>query len=149
MIPEPFDEIRKSIALKAPVSRVWTALTDHEAFGRWFRVTLDRPFAVGAPVIGTTEEGDLEWHAWVEQIEPEHHFCFSWYPLDVPPGTDVKDKPRTTVRFYLVPTQKGCELTVIETGFSAFEDKKALDILRQNAAGWTAQLENIKAYVSG
>jgi uncharacterized protein YndB with AHSA1/START domain len=35
------DIIEKCIELKAPVSRVWRALTDHLEFGQWFRVKLD------------------------------------------------------------------------------------------------------------
>lgn len=37
------DRIEKTIDLKAPVSRVWLALTDHKEFGQWFRVRLDGP----------------------------------------------------------------------------------------------------------
>ncbi len=32
------DRIEKRIELKAPVARVWRALTDHQEFGEWFRV---------------------------------------------------------------------------------------------------------------
>src|SRR5580698_3797079 len=38
------DRIEKRMELKAPVSRVWRALTDYREFGEWFRVKLD-----GAP----------------------------------------------------------------------------------------------------
>ena len=41
------DIIEKRIELKAPVSRVWRALTDHREFGEWFRVGLDGPFSEG------------------------------------------------------------------------------------------------------
>ena len=41
------DRIEKAIELKAPVSRVWRALTDHHEFGTWFRVKLDGPFVPG------------------------------------------------------------------------------------------------------
>ena len=41
------NSIEKRIELKAPVSTVWRALTDHRAFGEWFRVKLDGPFAQG------------------------------------------------------------------------------------------------------
>jgi uncharacterized protein YndB with AHSA1/START domain len=41
------DRIEKTIELKAPVSRVWRALTDHREFGTWFRVRLDGPFVPG------------------------------------------------------------------------------------------------------
>src|SRR5664280_855655 len=39
--------IEKRIELKAPVSRVWRALTDYREFGEWFRVKLDGPFVPG------------------------------------------------------------------------------------------------------
>jgi uncharacterized protein YndB with AHSA1/START domain len=42
-----YDRIEKIIELKAPVSRVWRALTDHHEFGKWFRVRLDGPFVPG------------------------------------------------------------------------------------------------------
>ena len=41
------DRIEKRIELKAPVSRVWRALTDYREFGEWFRVKLDGPFVPG------------------------------------------------------------------------------------------------------
>jgi len=41
------DRIEKTVELKAPVARVWKALTDHEEFGHWFRVRLDGPFVPG------------------------------------------------------------------------------------------------------
>ena len=41
------DRIEKRIELKAPVSRVWRALTDYREFGQWFRVNLEKPFAPG------------------------------------------------------------------------------------------------------
>ena len=48
------DRIEKSADLRAPVERVWRALTDHEEFGTWFRVKLDGPFIVGEPSTGRT-----------------------------------------------------------------------------------------------
>ncbi len=41
------DRIEKTIDVKAPIERVWRALTDHKEFGAWFRVKLDGP--EGAP----------------------------------------------------------------------------------------------------
>ena len=46
------DRIEKRIELKAPVSRVWRALTDYREFGEWFRVALEGPFEPGKPVRG-------------------------------------------------------------------------------------------------
>ena len=39
--------IEKQIEVKAPLSRVWRALTDHNEFGEWFRVKLEGPFVPG------------------------------------------------------------------------------------------------------
>jgi uncharacterized protein YndB with AHSA1/START domain len=41
------DRIEQTVELKAPVSRVWRALTDHREFGTWFRVKLEGPFEPG------------------------------------------------------------------------------------------------------
>lgn len=42
------DRIERIVELKAPVARVWRALTDHAEFGQWFRVSLDGPLVPGA-----------------------------------------------------------------------------------------------------
>ena len=41
------NSIEKQIELKAPVSRVWRALTDHKEFGAWFGVKFTAPFKPG------------------------------------------------------------------------------------------------------
>lgn len=41
------DRIEKRIELKAPLARVWRALTDYREFGEWFRVKLEAPFVPG------------------------------------------------------------------------------------------------------
>ena len=50
---DPLDRIEKRIDLRAPIERVWRALTDHVEFGQWFGVALNEPFVVGRPVTGT------------------------------------------------------------------------------------------------
>ena len=37
------DRIEQTIDIKAPISRVWKALTDHTEFGTWFRVRPEAP----------------------------------------------------------------------------------------------------------
>jgi uncharacterized protein YndB with AHSA1/START domain len=41
------NRIEKRIELRAPVTRVWRALTDYREFGEWFRVKLEGPFVAG------------------------------------------------------------------------------------------------------
>jgi len=51
------DRIEKVVTLRAPVSRVWRAITDATEFGRWFGVKLDGVFAPGKTITGTFDEG--------------------------------------------------------------------------------------------
>ena len=46
------DKIEKTAILKAPLAKVWNALSDSTAFGTWFGVTLEGAFAEGKTVNG-------------------------------------------------------------------------------------------------
>ena len=75
------NRIEKRIELKAPVSRVWRALTDYREFGEWFRVKLDGPFVPGQVSRGQiTYPGyeHVKWEAVVQKMEPERLFSFTW-----------------------------------------------------------------------
>ena len=75
------DSIEKRIELKAPISRVWRALTDYREFGEWFRVKLDGPFVPGQVSRGQmTYPGyeHVKWEAVVQKMEPERLFSFTW-----------------------------------------------------------------------
>ena len=96
--------IVKTIDLKAPVSRVWLALTDHTQFGEWFRVKLDGPFVPGKVASGMiTHPGyeHLRWEAVVQKREPERLFSFTWHPYDIDPKYDCSDETPTLVEFHL------------------------------------------------
>jgi uncharacterized protein YndB with AHSA1/START domain len=74
------DRIEKSMELKAPVARVWRALTDYREFGEWFRVKLDAPFAPGQPHRGQITWPGYEHHFMdfiVQKMEPERLFSFT------------------------------------------------------------------------
>ena len=44
------DRIEKRVVLRAPLDRVWRAISDAEEFGRWFGVRFDGPFVEGASI---------------------------------------------------------------------------------------------------
>lgn len=145
------DRIEKSIDLKAPVGRVWRALTDYKEFGQWFRVDLDRPFEVGEVSRGQmTYPGyeHLKWEARVEKIEPQRLFVFNWCPYADGSDIDDPEQAETTVEFKLEPTAEGTRLEIVESGFSAIPDEKLrLEALRRNSGGWDEQVKNITAHV--
>jgi uncharacterized protein YndB with AHSA1/START domain len=144
------DRIEKSIELKAPVSRVWRALTDHNEFGTWFRVKLDGPFVPGEVSRGRiTYPGyeHIRWEAVVQRIEPERLFSFTWHPYAVDPDEDYSGEPPTLVEFMLEPTATGTLLRVVESGFDKIPKKRRGEAFRMNERGWSAQIENIARHV--
>ena len=146
------DYIEKTVELKAPVSRVWKALTDHNEFGSWFHVKLDRPFEVGVTSTGhITYPGheDMKWISVTETMEHESLFVFSWPPSAIDPDTDYGSDAKVIVEFRLEPTESGTRLTIRESGFLQFPEAKKLDVLRSNAEGWAIQAKNIADYVDG
>jgi uncharacterized protein YndB with AHSA1/START domain len=144
------DRIEKTIELKAPVSRVWRALTDHQEFGAWFRVRLDGPFVPGEVSRGhITYPGyeHLRWEAVVQRIEPERLFSFTWHPYAIDPNEDYSAEPPTLVEFTLQPIAGGTLLRVVESGFDRIPMKRRLEAFRMNEGGWSIQIENIARHV--
>ena len=146
------DRIEKRIELKAPVSRVWRAITDHREFGEWFRVRLDSPFAAGKASRGNiTWPGyeHLKWEAVVQKIEPEKLFSFTWHPYAVDPKVDYSHEIPTLVEFRLEATPKGTLLTVTESGFDKVPAGRRAEAFRMNDGGWAQQIKNIGRHVEG
>jgi uncharacterized protein YndB with AHSA1/START domain len=144
------DRIEKTIDLKAPVARVWKALTDHEEFGQWFRVRLDRPFKAGEVTRGhITYPGyeHLRWEAVVEKIEPERCFCFSWHPYAVDPNADYSGETPTLVEFTLEPIATGTRLRIVESGFDRLPPHRRDEAFRMNDRGWSIQTGNLAQHV--
>jgi uncharacterized protein YndB with AHSA1/START domain len=145
------DCIEKHIELKAPVSRVWRALTDHREFGEWFRVKLDEPFVPGRVSRGQiTYPGyeHLKWEVVVEKMEPERLFSFRWHPYAIDPKMDYSKEPATLVEFRLENIPNGTLLKVTESGFDKVPAGRRLEAFRMNEGGWTQQMKNIERHVA-
>jgi uncharacterized protein YndB with AHSA1/START domain len=144
------NRIEKRIELKAPVSRIWRALTDHREFGEWFHVRLDGPFVAGKVSHGQiTYPGyeHVKWYAVVQKMEPERLFSFTWHhSLD--PNADPSKEPTTLVEFKLEKTGTGTLLTLTESGFENLPENLRLEAFRRNDRGWTEQMKNIENYVA-
>ncbi len=145
------NRIQKQIELKAPVARVWRALTDYREFGEWFRVALDGPFVVGQPARGHITWPGYEhivWEAVVQKMEPEQLFSFTWHPYSVDPAVDYSAEPPTLVEFRLEPIATGTRLTLTESGFENVPAHRRAEAFRMNAGGWTQQMTNIETHVA-
>jgi uncharacterized protein YndB with AHSA1/START domain len=145
------DRIEKTIELKAPISRVWRALTDHKEFGAWFRVALEGPFVPGAIVRGRiTYPGceHMRWEATIKTMEPERRFAFTWHPYAIDPAVDYSAEKPTLVEFTLEKIPTGTRLRLVESGFDKLPAKRRAEAFPMNDKGWGIQIENIATYLA-
>lgn len=144
------NRIEKTIDLKAPIERVWRALTDSNAFGTWFGVQIDGPFVLGEVSRGHITVPGYEhvlWEARIVRMDAPNRFAYTWHPYAIDPKIDYSDEPQTLVEFELEAIDGGARLTVVETGFDALPDHRRPDALRMNDSGWAGQIKNIKTFV--
>jgi len=144
------NSIEKSIEIKAPVSRVWRALTDHAEFGQWFGASLDGPFVPGKTTAGKiTGPGcvQIQLAATVVKMETGRLFSYTWHPYPVDPSVDYSKESPTLVEFRLAESKGGTLLTVTESGFDRIPAGRRAEALRRHTEGWVAQLQNLKGHV--
>ena len=147
------DEIRRSIHIEAPRSRVWRAVSNAKEFGTWFHVNFDdQMFEPGKQARGSILEKGYEhvtMEVTVEEVSPEHRFSFRWHPGPPDPGKDFSAEPTTLVVFELQEVDGGTDLTITESGFDELPIERREAAFRGNDSGWKAQLGNIQRYVTG
>jgi uncharacterized protein YndB with AHSA1/START domain len=155
------DKIEKRIHLRAPLKRVWRALTDSNEFGSWFGMKLEGPFVPGAPICGVifptsvNEEiakaqkpyGGHPVALTIDRIEPEHLFSFRWHPFAIEPGVDYSSEPTTLIVFTL-EEKDGVLLTVTESGFDQIPLERRLKAFTANEGGWGMVMTLIEAYLA-
>jgi uncharacterized protein YndB with AHSA1/START domain len=145
------DRIEKRIELKAPIARVWRALTDYREFGEWFRVRLEGPFVPGQVAVGKITWPGYEhitWKATVQTMEPERLFSFTWHPYSVDPNIDYSTETPTLVEFRLEATATGTLLLLTESGFDKISENRRYEAFQRNDGGWTQQMKNIEDHVA-
>ncbi|OBI28290.1 vanillate O-demethylase oxidoreductase VanB [Mycobacterium sp. E1386] len=153
--------IEKSVLLRAPLERVWRAISDADEFGRWFGVRFDGPFVAGtsvAAVISPTTVDDevakrQEPHAGVKStwhivaVEPQRRFAYRWHPFAVDPDVDYGREPTTLVEFTLAEAPDGVLLTITESGFEDIPEARRPSSFKANAEGWAMQAGLVRRYV--
>jgi len=145
------DCIEKQIELKAPISRVWRAITDHREFGTWFKVNLEGPFVPGEVSRGKMTHPGYEhvtWTAVVKELKPETLFSFTWHPYAIDPNVDYSNEPQTVIEFRLSEVNGGTLLVITECGFDKIPADRRAEAFRMDEKGWAAQLKNIEKHVS-
>jgi uncharacterized protein YndB with AHSA1/START domain len=165
------DRIEKRVELRAPVSRVWRAISDAKEFGKWFGLILEDEFEPGKKMRGTfrmtLNEDAIIAHqeragvrpskvrlpeagatfCTVDRMEPERYFSFRWIPYGIDAEADVENEPTTLVEFQLEEIAGGTLLTIVESGFDQVPAHRRERAFRMNEGGWSAQSHNLRKYV--
>jgi len=156
------DRIEKTILLRAPLKRVWRALSDSTEFGNWFGMRFNAPFAPGATmtavIVPTTVNQEvakmqkpyegISFEIKIEQMQPERLFSFRWHPGAVEPGIDYASEPTTLVVFTLEKAPDGVQLTVTESGFDQIPLARRAKAFGANEGGWTLVIKLIEEYLA-
>src|SRR5215472_16548985 len=141
------DKIEKQIELKAPVDRVWKAVTDAREFGAWFGVKLEGQFEAGQPIQGkfkSEKYGHVTMKVTVKDISPKTSFSFTWTPYGIDPAYDYSKEDPTLVKFTLEPTTNGTLLRVTEEGFDHVPLVRRAKAFEMNTMGWGIQMKQIE-----
>ena len=146
------DRIERSVTLKAPVSRVWRALSNAEEFGNWFGVNLKgKVMKAGSQLQGHVTYPNYEhliWNVVIERMEPNRWLSWRWHPAAIDVTVDYSSEPTTLVEFELKEVPGGTLLTVAESGFDAVPPHRRLDAFRMNSNGWDTQMRNVEKHVA-
>lgn len=146
------DQIKKSIVIKSPVSRVWRALTDHEEYGTWFQCVIDRPFVVGELVMGRmTIKGaeHLTFPMKILKMDKDKLFSCEWPAYVEKTDLDLLQEPWLTMEYHLEEVSEGTKLSIIESGFDSLNAAIRDEARKGNDEGWDFQLNNIRNYLHG
>lgn len=156
------DRIRKTTILRAPLERVWHAISDARQFGAWFGAEFDGPFVPGAQLSGRIRPTQVDaevakmqephsgkpFEIVVERIEPMRLLSFRWHPYAVE-EKDYASEPMTLVEFELAPTPDGTRLTITESGFEQVPLERRAQAFTSNQEGWEHQLLLVAKYLAG
>lgn len=156
------DRIEKQVVLKASRERVWQAISDSIAFGKWFGVEFEGPFIVGTRMTGRIVPTQVDpevarlqephtgkpFQIWVEKIEPMTRFAFRWHPFAIDPSRDYSKEPMTLVTFELSDSANGTCLAITESGFDQIPLERRAQAFQANDGGWTHQTKLIEKYLA-
>jgi uncharacterized protein YndB with AHSA1/START domain len=142
--------VERQLEIKAPLSKVWQALTDSSLFGQWFKVDLHGPFKAGKTTRGmnTSKGFEMEMAFMVKEIKPETYFSYAWHPYPMDKSIDYDKEPPTLVEFHLEKTATGTLIKVKESGFNQITASRRAEAHRMHSGGWEKQLQNIGEFLA-
>lgn len=155
------DRIEKTVVLRAPLERVWRAISDSKEFGAWFGVEFDGPFAAGNAMVGRIVPTQVDpevaklqephrgakLEITIEAVEPMKLFSFRWHPFAIDPKVDYSKEETTLVEFRLTPEAGGTRLVIRESGFDRVPLERRAKAFTANEGGWEHQSKLVEKWV--
>jgi len=155
------DRIEKQVLLRAPLERVWRAVSRSSEFGAWFGMQLEGDFLPHTTVTGrmAPTQVDPEVAAkqqpfegmpvelFIERVEPMSLLAFRWHPYP-PDDGDTAKLPTTLVTFELAPAAGGTLLRLSESGFDQIPVERRARAFTENEGGWEIQTQLIGKYLA-
>ena len=141
--------VRRTISIKAPIDKVWAAITEAQHLARWFpQSAVLTDVSVGAEGVFTWD-GYEDFAVRIEELDPPHMIAYRWSNDNARgvPTTRIADSQSTVFRFTLEPIEGGTQLTVVESGFGSLSDPAGS--MESNRGGWNSELDELVAYLEG
>lgn len=138
------DTIEREITLKAPIERVYRALTDD--LTAWFPKAIEGKVAQGENCVfdfGEYGKGCVH----IVATDPHTYFAYRWVPGANNFVGDVRTVPNTLVEFRLAPIDEGTRLTMIESGFASLPAEHYAKAIEDNTGGWDYELAELVKYL--
>ncbi len=136
---EKADRIELQVEIRAPIHRVWSAITSADEIARWFGDIAEVDLRPGGAALFGWSSSET-FHAIVEIVEEPSRFAYSWATNA---DEQIGEGPSTRVEFSLVASGEDTIVTVVETGFAALPDDRGEWQLNENTKGWKSELKDL------
>ena len=144
MAPE---SVSREIVIDAPPEVVWSIVTEARHLAGWFSDEAEMDLRPGGAML-LTWHGHGSYPGRVETVDPPRTFAFRWVRRE---DTELRPESSTLVVFTLSPEEGSTRLRVVESGFAelAWPHDERARYADENAAGWSLELEQLRAYAAG
>ena len=135
--------IERSIWLKAPIQRVWQAVTDPAQIQQWYSPGTDwrlSALEVGGRLSALDPETNTDSHVQViEKLDPPHQLVLR--------SLSEGAEPEHVITYVLKEENGGTRFTLTDAGYEG--EEAPYSTMEQNAFGFGMMLENLQAYLEG
>ncbi len=143
------DTIEREMVLKAPIERVYGALSTTEGICGWFTHSLEGSVDSGEDVVFVWKGSESTFRVSVHfvALNPVHYVAYRWVPGSESGECDVLATANTLVEFHLEPIEEGTKLRMVESGFASLPAHYCEQAFKENNSGWDEELPKLKAFV--